>query len=127
MAQISILNNPPSNGNCKTWKERKQKKLTCWSVSPFLLCLRCSVNVLCTIHRCPPPFNTYIWWCQFSMNKRDANVGSWSSINCLTMWTTSFYSRRLALKKTLTSSSFVSLNLERTMHKFRLCTFHWKG
>jgi len=65
MAHISILHNPPSNGNCKTWKERKQKKPTCWSVSPFLLCLKCSIYVLCTIHRYFPPSNTYMWWCHF--------------------------------------------------------------
>jgi len=63
----------------------------------------------------------------FSMNRRLANVGSWSDINCLIVWTTSFCSRRLALKKTLTFSSFVSLNHEHTMHKCRLCTFHWRG
>jgi hypothetical protein len=63
----------------------------------------------------------------FSMNRRVVNIGSWSNINYLTMWTTSFCSHRLAFKKTLTFSSFVSLNHERTMHKFWLCTFHWRG
>ncbi len=63
----------------------------------------------------------------FSMNRRAANVASWSNINYLITWTTSFYSCRLAFKKIIISSSFVSLNHECTMHKFRLCTFHWKG
>jgi hypothetical protein len=63
----------------------------------------------------------------FSMNRRAANVRSEFNINCLTTWTTSFYSYRLAFKKTLTFSSFVSLNHEYNMHKFWLHTFHWRG
>jgi hypothetical protein len=35
MAAIPILDNPPNNGNCKTWKERKQNKPTCCPVSLF--------------------------------------------------------------------------------------------
>jgi len=27
MAQIFILDNPPSNGNCKTWKKKKETNL----------------------------------------------------------------------------------------------------
>ncbi len=63
----------------------------------------------------------------FFMNRKAAKVGLWFNINCLIVWTTSFYSRRLAFKKTFTSSSFVSLNHEHTMHIFQLCTFHWRG
>jgi hypothetical protein len=48
----------------------------------------------------------------FSMNKRVANVGSRSDINYFLVWTTFFCSRRLAFRKTLTFSSFVSLNHE---------------
>ncbi len=65
MAQTSILDNAPRNGNCKTWKERKQNKPTCWLISPFLLCLKCNVYVHCTIHRCLSPSNIYMWWCHF--------------------------------------------------------------
>ncbi len=63
----------------------------------------------------------------FSMNKRAANVGSQFDINYFTVRTTSFCSCRLAFKKTLTFSSSISLNHERTLHKFWLCTFHWRG
>jgi len=124
MAEISIINNQPSNGNYKTWKERKQKKPTCWSVSHFLFCLRWSVYVFCTMSSTFHHIHVVV---PFSMNRKATNVGFWSDIKCLTSWTTSFYSCRLAFKKTLTSSSFVSLNHQHTMHKFWLCTFHWRG
>jgi len=58
----------------------------------------------------------------FSMNRKATNVGSWFDIKCLTSWTTSFYSCRLAFKKTL--NFFIFCIIKPSTHHAQILVVH---
>ncbi len=106
MAQISILDNHLTMEFVKHKRKENKRNQSIGQFSPFLLCLRYNVYVFYTIYKCPPPRTHTCGGAIFHVNKRATYVGSWFHINCLTTWTTSFCSCRLAFKKTLRCKSF---------------------
>lgn len=99
MAQISILDNHLTMEFVKHRRKKNKRNQSIGQFAPFLLCLRCNVYALCTIHKCPPLQTHTCGDSIFHVNKRATYDGSQFDIDCLTTWTTSFCSRKLALKK----------------------------
>jgi hypothetical protein len=92
MAQISILHNHLTMEFVKHRRKENKRNQSIGQFSPSMLCLRCNVYALCTIHKCPPLWTYACGGTIFHVNKRDTYVDSQFDIDCLTTWTTSLFS-----------------------------------